>query len=175
MLQTHREGMEKMLKKLKRFMVVAAAAVMLSAGFATFAPKEASAHWADNQMGWAMGRGYITSDMRDSLATRQDTWLIITRAKKRAGDAFTYDYAQRYVKEMQISDGTRGTNWITRDECAAMMLQATGISSLYRNGFSYVQKYGKQYGIYDGSRGSDFATRAEVISMLHNAYYKMGL
>ncbi|MED3397887.1 protein phosphatase 2C, partial [Bacillus wiedmannii] len=42
-----------MLKKIKKFMVVVAAAVMLSAGFATVAPKEASAHWADTQMNWA--------------------------------------------------------------------------------------------------------------------------
>ncbi|MRC32365.1 protein phosphatase 2C, partial [Bacillus thuringiensis] len=49
-----------MLKKLKKFMIVAAAAVMLSAGFATVAPKEASSHWAYNQMNWAMRKGIIT-------------------------------------------------------------------------------------------------------------------
>ncbi|EPC8420797.1 hypothetical protein ACR3AO_003420 [Bacillus wiedmannii] len=40
-----------MLKKLKKVMFVAIAAITLSTGFATIAPKEASAHWADQEIG----------------------------------------------------------------------------------------------------------------------------
>ncbi|HDX9589273.1 TPA: protein phosphatase 2C [Bacillus pseudomycoides] len=160
-----------MLKKLKKFMVVAAAAVMLSAGFVTAAPNEAhAAHWADTQMNWAMNKGYITADLRDNLATRQDVWLILTRAKKNAGAAFDYNYARDYVIGNGISDGTRGTNWVTRDECAAMILRAKGFITSSSDEFSNIREYGKKYGIYDGSRGNDFATRAEVVTMMYNVH-----
>lgn len=44
-------------------MIVAIAAIMLSAGFTTAAPNEAhAAHWAGDQMRWALNSGYITAD-----------------------------------------------------------------------------------------------------------------
>ncbi|WP_242248931.1 protein phosphatase 2C [Bacillus cereus group sp. BfR-BA-01523] len=162
--------MENMLKKLKKFMIVAAAAVMLSVGFATVAPQEASAHWADPEMNWAMNRGYITADLRDSLATRQDMWLIITRVDTRSS-GYSYNTARNYVINQGISDGSRGTNWITRSEAAAMVLNMR-----YQNikwdpevGFYDTDRYAKFFGFFDGTRGNDFATRAEVISMLFRA------
>ncbi|AXK21506.1 protein phosphatase 2C [Bacillus sp. COPE52] len=162
--------MEKMLKRLKKIMVVAAAAVMLSAGFVTVAPKEAAAHWADPEMNWAMNRGYITADLRDSLATRQDMWLIITRVDNRSG-GYNYNAARNYVINRGISDGTRGTNWITRSEAAAMVLRMK-----YQNikwdpevGFADTDRAAKSLGFFDGTRGNSFATRAEVVSMLFRA------
>ncbi|MDO8159843.1 protein phosphatase 2C [Bacillus toyonensis] len=158
-----------MLKKIKKFMVVVAAAVMLSAGFATVAPKEASAHWADSKMNWAMRKGIITAYMPDNLATRQDMWLMILRYRHGGSGDYNYNDAQSFVIQMDISDGSRGTNWITRSEAAAMILQMQ-----YRNmwspidGFAYSDYKAKQFGIFDGTRGSEFATRAEVVTMLYN-------
>ncbi|MDO8161671.1 protein phosphatase 2C [Bacillus toyonensis] len=158
-----------MLKKIKKFMVVAAAAVMLSAGFATVAPKEASAHWADNQMNWAKKTGIITADLRDSLATRQDMWLMSMRFVYKTSGDFTYEDARSYAIRYGISDGTRGTNWITRSEAAAMVYQIR-YDSVWNptDGFYYSDRRAKAKGIFDGTRGNDFATRAEVVTMLYN-------
>ncbi|OWW09718.1 protein phosphatase 2C [Bacillus sp. MB353a] len=160
--------MEKMLKKLKRFMVVAAAAVTLSVGFATFAPKEASAHWADKQMNWAMSEGYLKSDMRDSLATRQDAWLILSRYYGGKRD-FSYEQARQFVIRNGISDGSRGTNWITRNEMVGMLYQKYNWTKAWtpEGGFSKANAWGKARGLFDGTRGNDFATRAEVITILY--------
>ncbi|MGM2415624.1 protein phosphatase 2C [Bacillus cereus group sp. BceL062] len=159
-----------MLKKLKKIMVVAAAAVMLSAGFATVAPKEASAHWSDTQMNWAMRNGIITAYMADSLATRQDMWLMITRYNHGGAVNVSYDDARRHVINNGISDGSRGTNWITRSEAAAMVSQMRHYSMWSsENGFYFSDLRAKQLGIFDGTRGNDFATRAEVVTMLYNA------
>nr|WP_157405308.1 protein phosphatase 2C [Bacillus cereus] len=162
--------MEKMLKKLKKFMVVAAAAVMLSAGFATVAPKEAyAAHWADDQMNWAKSKGYITSDMRDSLATRQDSWLIFTRYIKKSR-GYDYNSARKLLMSRGISDGTRGTSWITRDEMMGMIYaRDTGYKAWNpSNGFENARNFGISRFIYDGSRGNAFATRAEIVTMIFN-------
>ncbi|KPU55551.1 protein phosphatase 2C [Bacillus wiedmannii] len=159
-----------MLKKLKKFMIVAAAAVMLSAGFATIAPKEASAHWADSEMNWAMRKGIITAYMPDNLATRQDMWLMLTRKIHGSSGDYGYDYAWLFVRSRGISDGSRGTNWITRSEAAAMVLQTRykGIWSP-EHGFYYSDQRAKSIGIFDGTRGNEFATRAEVVTMIYNA------
>ncbi|EPF08301.1 hypothetical protein ICA_05801 [Bacillus cereus BAG1O-3] len=164
--------MESMLKKLKKFMIVAAAAIMLSAGFATVAPKEASAHWADSQMNWAMKKGIITSYNPDSLATRQDTWLMITRMLN-GHSGYDYDDALFYMHAYGISDGTRGTDWVTRSETASM-LWTIRYKSLWtpKDGFYYADRAAKDVGIFDGTRGSDFATRAEVVTMIYNTPFK---
>ncbi|MFP3379695.1 protein phosphatase 2C [Bacillus sp. SIMBA_069] len=163
-----------MLNKLKKFMVVTAAAVMLSTGFATVAPKEAhAAHWADDVMEWAMVRSYILVDMRDSLATRQDMWLILTRAKNRSA-GYNYESARDFVKNSRISDGTRGTNWVTRDEAATMALQAMGYYNIYHPSFNFTRTFGIKHYIYDGTRGDEFATRAEVVSMIYFAAHSKG-
>ncbi|MDO8161721.1 protein phosphatase 2C [Bacillus toyonensis] len=158
-----------MLKKLKKFMIVAAAAVMLSAGFATIAPKEASAHWADSKMDWAMRKGIITAYMPDNLATRQDMWLMIMRYHYGKTDNYNYVDAWAFVKTRGISDGSRGTNWITRSEAAAMVSQIK-YNSLWSPtaGFYDSDQRAKKLGIFDATRGNDFATRAEVVTMLYN-------
>lgn len=162
--------MESMLKKLKKFMIVAAAAIMLSAGFATVAPKEASAHWADSQMNWAMKKGIITSYNPDSLATRQDMWLMMTRDILGWSGDFGYDYARYTLMGLHITDGTRGSDWVTRSEAAAMILAKKGIQLWSPEaGFYYSDQRARQLGIFDGTRGSNFATRAEVVSMIYNA------
>ncbi|MGK3615014.1 protein phosphatase 2C [Bacillus cereus] len=157
-----------MLKKLRKFMVIAAAAVMLSAGFATVAPKEASAHWADTQMNWAFNKGIITADLRDGLATRQDVWIMIARWD--GNYVGNYEKARQYVVRNGISDGTRGTNWVTRNETVAMLY-----NYFYGNGgwtpnkgFGNAFSWGRTVGVYDGSRGNDAATRAEVVTMIYN-------
>lgn len=161
--------MESMLKKLKKFMIVASAAIMLSAGFATVAPKEASAHWAENKMNWAMRNGIITSYNPDNLATRQDMWLMIIRYGHGKSGYFNYEDARSYVIKYGISDGSRGTNWITRSEAAAMVSQIKYDSVWYpEEGFYYSDLRAKAMGIFDGTRGNDFATRAEVVTMLYN-------
>lgn len=160
-----------MLKKIKKFMVVAAAAIMLSVGFATAAPNEAhAAHWADKQMNWAMNRGYITADLRDNLATRQDAWLILTRAIKGQG-GYDYNYARQFLGYLDVTDGTRGTNWVTRDEMAGMLYQYRLKSPAWspETGFYNSNNWAKSAGIFDGTRGNAFATRAEVVSMIYNA------
>ncbi|MGH1285303.1 protein phosphatase 2C [Bacillus toyonensis] len=166
--------MEKMFKKIKKFMIVATAAFMLSVGFATVAPKEASAHWADTQMNWAFKREIVTADMRDSLATRQDTWLMITRTV--LGGKFNIDYgsARDYVMSIGMTDGSRGTSWVTRSEVASMALHMyegvyTDIKWDPKWGFVYTDFEAENLGIFDGTRGNEFATRAEVITMIYNA------
>ncbi|QWG52454.1 protein phosphatase 2C [Bacillus mycoides] len=162
-----------MLKKIKKFMIVAAAAVMLSAGFATVAPNEAhAAHWADKQMNWAFSNRIITADLRDSYATRQDAWLMITRATR---PLFLggFEDARKSVVERGISDGTRGTNWVTRNEMAAMIFNYTALDSngwTPQGGFEEAIKWGRIYGYFDGTRGNDAATRAEVVTMLYNKF-----
>ncbi|HDX9614322.1 TPA: protein phosphatase 2C [Bacillus toyonensis] len=155
-------------------MVVAAAVETLSAGFATVAPKEASAHWADTQMDWAFKREIVTADMRDSLATRQDTWLMITRTV--LGGKFNIDYgsARDYAISIGMTDGANGTNWVTRSEVASMVLHI--YECIYLDfkrdpkwGFVYTDFEAENLGIFDGTRGNDFATRAEVITMIYNA------
>ncbi|HDR3908580.1 protein phosphatase 2C [Bacillus toyonensis] len=158
-----------MLKKLKKIMVVAAAAVMLSAGFATVAPKEASAHWADTQMNWAMKYKIITSDSRDSYATRQDTWLMLSRYLVK--NNYSYAGARNYLMSGGLTDGTRGTDRVTRNEVVAMLYQRCNWGPAWDSelGFERSRAWGARYSIFDGKRGNDFATRAEVVSMLYNA------
>ncbi|MGH0424235.1 protein phosphatase 2C [Bacillus pretiosus] len=161
-----------MLKKFKRFMVVAAAAVMLSAGFATFAPKEASAHWADTQMDWAKKHKIITADLRDSYATRKDSWLMLARYFSNTN--FSYEGARRHVMSRglyPLTDGTRGNDLITRNEFVAMLYNQENFGGAWdpELGFERSRAWGARYSIFDGKRGNDFATRAEVISMLYNA------
>ncbi|WP_226641232.1 protein phosphatase 2C [Bacillus tropicus] len=167
-----------MLKKLKRFMVVAAAAVMLSAGFATVAPQEAhAAHWADQDFRWAFAHGIITADLRDNLTTRQDAWLMIYRAHLSADKRkqATYNQARNWVISNHYSDGSRGTNWITRDELIGMFYQGFGNGSAWnsKSGFSRSRQWGMDFGFYDGTRGNDFATRAEVVSIVHRIEWKI--
>ncbi|MFT2139120.1 protein phosphatase 2C [Bacillus cereus] len=158
-----------MFKKTKRFMVVAAAAVTLSTGLATVAPQEAqAAHWADVDMRWAFYHGIITADLRDNLATRQDAWLMIYRAN--LGDKSKgYSTARNWVISNHYSDGSRGTDWITRDELVGMFYQGMGNGPAWTSkyGFYNSRHWGMDFGFYDGSRGNDFATRAEVVSILH--------
>ncbi|MGH0828493.1 MULTISPECIES: protein phosphatase 2C [Bacillus] len=167
-----------MLKKLKRFMVVAAAVVTLSAGFVTAAPEEAhAAHWADQDFRWAFAHGIITADLRDNLATRQDAWLMIYRAQLNSKDKrrqATYNQARNYVISAGYSDGSRGTNWITRDELVGMFYQGAGNGSAWnsKSGFSHSRNWGIRWGYYDGTRGNDFATRAEVVSILHRIKWR---
>ncbi|WIG23697.1 protein phosphatase 2C [Bacillus anthracis] len=159
-----------MLKKLKRFMVVAAAAVMLSAGFATVAPKEASAHWADNNMNWAMNNGYIKSDNRDSYLTRQETWLVLGRYHQKrpqwpnSKPLNTYEQGRQYAMHERFSDGSRGTDYITRDEVAVMLVRFLYLNLDYKRAVQAA----KNWGLYDGSRGSSYATKAEIVTMMHN-------
>ncbi|EJR83986.1 MULTISPECIES: hypothetical protein [Bacillus cereus group] len=159
-----------MLKKLKKTMVVAAAAVTLSTGFATVAPQEAqAAHWADLDMRWAFKNGIVTADLRDNLATRQDAWLMIYRDRKQASPGDGYAQARAYVIKRHFSDGSRGTDWITRNEMIGMLYQGLGNGPAWNSkyGFSRARQWGIDNGFYDGSRGNDFATRAEIIAMLH--------
>ena len=159
-----------MLKNLKT-MVVAAAAVMLSTGFATVAPNEAhAAHWADKQITWAFQNGVITVDMRDSLTTRQDMWVMMLRYEFKNVN-YDYNNARNYVIAHGYSDGSRGTSRVTRSEAAAMVSSMAGYKSLWNSatGFSESDRRAKRLGIFDGTRGNDFATRAEVISMIYNS------
>ncbi len=166
--------MEKMLKKLKKFMVVAVAGIMLSTGFATVAPNEAHvAHWADKQMNWAFNKRIITADLRNNYATRQDAWLMISSATQPLFLFNGYEQARQSVIKNRISDGTRGTDWVTRNEMVAMIYNYTardhdGWTS--HGGFEEAIRWGRIMGIYDGSRGNDPATRAEVVTMLYNAF-----
>ncbi|MGG4560866.1 protein phosphatase 2C [Bacillus toyonensis] len=162
--------MENMLKKLKKVMVVAVAGIMLSTGFATVAPNKAhAAHWADEQMKWAKSNGYITADMRDSLATRQDVWLIFTRYIKNSR-GYDYNSARKFLMSRGISDGTRGTDLITRDEMMGMIYAKDTRRKAWNpsNGFGDARNFGINRFIYDGSRGNAFATRAEIITMIFN-------
>ncbi|SCC46119.1 Uncharacterized protein BC05F1_03829 [Bacillus wiedmannii] len=166
-----------MLKKLKKFMIVAAAAVMLSAGFATVAPKEASAHWADSNMEWAFGAKIITTDQRDSLATRSDAWVMINRiilvnnmdSLWPSGIPYYPFQAQGFVLRNGISDGTRETNWVTRQEVAAMLYNVQ--HPFGASNFDKVNNWALSNNIYDLSRKNDFATRAEVVTMIRKGQY----
>ncbi|PEL40242.1 protein phosphatase 2C [Bacillus toyonensis] len=162
-----------MLKKLKKIMVVAAAAVTLSVGFATFSPKEASAHWADTQINWAFNNSIITADMRDSLATRQDMWLMMLRHefKNLYYSDYNYNTARNYAVLHGYTDGTRGTNWVTRSEAAAFASSMAGYKNIWNSatGFSESDRRAKNLGIFDGTRGNEFATRAEVVTMIYNS------
>ncbi|WP_142313388.1 protein phosphatase 2C, partial [Bacillus toyonensis] len=148
------------------------AAVMLSVGFATAAPNEAhAAHWADKQMQWGLNNGYIRADLRDNYATRQDAWLILARWAQRGYFMGNYEDARKYVLKHRMSDGTRGTEWVTRNEMVAMIYNYTardhdGWTS--HGGFAEAIRWGRLMGVYDGTRGNDAATRAEVITMLYN-------
>ncbi|ENJ6138924.1 protein phosphatase 2C (plasmid) [Bacillus cereus] len=157
-----------MLKKLKKFMIVAAAAVTLSTGFATIAPKEASAHWADPQMYWAIRNYVIKFDMRESPAYRKDVWIMIANYSQRRYN--TYDEARQYVIRRGISDGSRGNDQITRNEMVGMLYQLHFHSPSWspKGGFTNAIAWGTDKGIYDGSRGNDPAKRAEVVTMLYN-------
>lgn len=162
-----------MLNKLKKFMIVAAAAVMLSAGFATVAPKEASAHWADTQMDWAMSHKIVTADLRDNLATRQDSWLMLARYMYKSD--LSYAQARSYLMSSGLSpmtDGTRGTNWVTRNEVVAMMYNYNNYGGAWQPGigFEWSRSWGAYHSIFDGKRGDDFATRAEVVGMIYNSW-----
>ncbi|PEN45033.1 protein phosphatase 2C [Bacillus wiedmannii] len=165
--------MEKMFKKIKKFMIVAAAAVTLSVGFTTLAPKEASAHWADAQITWALQNKIITVDMRDSLASRQEMWLMMMRQEWKYDSSYNYDSARDFVIIHGYSDGSRGANWVTRSEAAAMTLSFAGYKSYWdpKFGFEQSDRQAKRMGIFDGTRGNEFATRAEVIAMLYNSRY----
>ncbi|PEJ17856.1 protein phosphatase 2C [Bacillus toyonensis] len=162
-----------MLKKLKKIMVVAAAAVMLSAGFATVAPKEASAHWADTQMDWAKRNKIINTDLRDNYATRQDYWLMFARYLWSAN--ISYAQARNYLMSAgshPITDGTRGTDFITRNEAVAMMYNKENFGGAWQPGigFEWSRAWGARYSIFDGKRGNDLATRAEVVTMIYNGF-----
>ncbi|WP_336992935.1 protein phosphatase 2C [Bacillus toyonensis] len=162
-----------MLKKLKKIMVVAAAAVMLSAGFATIAPKEASAHWADTQMNWALNNGYLTADLRDNLATRQDAWLIMGRVWQDYPD-FTMKGAHNLASQLRVAEDGRPTNWVTREEMGSFLYSFRYLA--YTNkpwpGFPTTTTWAVGNGIYDGSRPQAFATRAEVVTMIYTANRK---
>ncbi|MRD34555.1 protein phosphatase 2C [Bacillus thuringiensis] len=156
-----------MLKKLKKFMVVAAAAVMLSAGFATVAPKEASAHWADNAITWVFGKGYAQSDYRHKPAIRQDVWVMLSRYT--GNWVKSPEEARQVVIRQGISDGSRPNAQITRNEMVGMLYQYHFNSPAWdsRGGFSNAIAWGEN-GIFDGSRGNEVATRGEVFVMLYN-------
>ncbi|PFQ62901.1 protein phosphatase 2C [Bacillus cereus] len=156
-----------MLKKLKKIMVVAAAAVMLSAGFATVAPKEASAHWADNAITWVFGKGYAQSDYRHKPAIRQDVWVMLARFN--GYWVKSPDEARQVVIRLGISDGSRPYAQITRNEMVGMLYQDHFHQPAWdsRGGFSNAIAWGEN-GIFDGSRGNEIATRGEVFVMLYN-------
>ncbi|MGG1289735.1 MULTISPECIES: protein phosphatase 2C [Bacillus cereus group] len=160
-----------MLKKLKKIMVVVAAAVMLSAGFATVAPKEASAHWADGAMDWGLRNGYITADLRDNYATRQDTWLIITRVANDLSGGSSYAASRNYVMNRKISDGSNPQAYVTREQVYTMLYRVA-----YPNAYGTMEDH-KALGwavknrITTDGRRADFATRAEVMTMIRQAWY----
>ncbi|MGK3616508.1 protein phosphatase 2C [Bacillus cereus] len=159
-----------MLKKIKKIMVVVAAAIMLSAGFATIAPKEASAHWADGAMDWGLRNGYITADLRDNYATRQDTWLILTRITTDHSGGSTYDAARKYVMSNKISDGTNPQNYVTRFQVIQMISRTKYHSYFLGTGDNLALEWAVKKGIYDGTRNGDPATRAEVMTMMRQAW-----
>ncbi|PEM80127.1 protein phosphatase 2C [Bacillus toyonensis] len=157
-----------MLKKLKKTMVVAAAAVMLSAGFATVAPKEASAHWADNAITWVFGKGYAQSDYRYKPAIRQDVWVMLARYN--GYWVKSPDEARQVMIRRGISDGSRPYAQITRNEMVGMLYQLHFHKPAWdpRAGFNNANVWGESNGIFDGSRGNEIATRGEVFVMLYN-------
>ncbi len=163
-----------MLNKLKKFMVIAAAAVMLSVGFATISPNAASAHWADKQMNWALDKGYVTADLRDNLATRQDSWLIMLRAYNNGYYNHTMQSAHNMASQLRVAEDGRPTNWVTREEMATFLYNFRYLA--YTNtpwpGFGTTSNWAVRNGIFDGSRPQAFATRAEVVTMIYNAKTK---
>ncbi|MEC3467685.1 protein phosphatase 2C [Bacillus tropicus] len=162
-----------MLKKIKKFIVVAATTITLAAGFATISPQAASAHWADTQMNWALNNGYVTADMRDSLATRQDAWLIMTRAWNDApGIGLTG--AHNFAKQLRIAEDGRPTNWVTREEMATFLYNLRYIAFTNKPwpGFGTTSNWAARNGIFDGSRPQAFATRGEVVTMIYRANKK---
>ncbi|HGO9417101.1 TPA: protein phosphatase 2C [Bacillus cereus] len=159
-------------------MVVAAAAVMLSAGFATVAPKEASAHWADNAITWVFGKGYAQSDYRYKPAIRQDVWVLLARYT--GNWVKSPEEARQVVIRSGISDGSRPNAQITRNEMVGMLYQNHFHQPAWdpRAGFNNAIVWGESNGIFDGSRGNEVATRGEVFVMLYNyakkyQYYKL--
>ncbi|MED3398246.1 protein phosphatase 2C, partial [Bacillus wiedmannii] len=78
---------------------------------------------------------------------------------------------RQFLGYLDVTDGTRGTNWVTRDEMAGMLYQYRLKSPAWspETGFHNSNNWAKSAGIFDGSRGNDFATRAEVVSMIYNA------
>ncbi|WP_255451152.1 protein phosphatase 2C [Bacillus sp. AY3-1] len=168
MSQTHREGMENMLKKLKKVMFVVIAAITLSTGFATIAPKEASAHWADPQMNWAIRNNIVRFDMREGPAYRKDVWIMMANYQTKKL-TFSYEDARQHVISQGISDGSRGDDRITRDEMVGTLFQYHFKSPAWspKGGFTNSMAWGTDKGIYDGSRRNDFANRAEVITMMY--------
>ncbi|HFT5903653.1 TPA: protein phosphatase 2C [Bacillus cereus] len=158
----------KYVKKFKKTMVVAAAAVMLSAGFATVAPKEASAHWADNAITWVFGKGYAQSDYRYKPAIRQDVWVMLARYK--GYWVKSPQEASQTLVRLGVTDGTRPYAQITRNEMVGMLYQNLFHSPAWdsRGGFSNAIAWGESNGIFDGTRGNEIATRGEVFVMLYN-------
>ncbi|KAA0795171.1 protein phosphatase 2C [Bacillus wiedmannii] len=150
-----------MLKKLKKVMFVAIAAITLSTGFATIAPKEASAHWADQEIDWAFRKGIMRNDYRDSPALRQDVWIMVSRFNGRW--VKNYDEARQYMMSRGYSDGTRGGSYMTT-------LFAVRFNTKVWNpttGFSKAIAWGEDFGIYTNTRGNDAVTRAEAATMLY--------
>ncbi|PGC34644.1 protein phosphatase 2C [Bacillus toyonensis] len=156
-----------MLKKLKKVIVVAIAAITLSTGFATIAPKEASAHWADQEIDWAFRKGIMRNDYRDSPALRQDVWMMVSRFNGHW--VKNYDEARQYMMSRGYSDGTRGGSYITRNEMIATLYAVRFNTKAWtpNGGFSNSIAWGTDKGLYDGSRGNDAATRAEAATMLY--------
>ncbi|MGE1052282.1 DUF4179 domain-containing protein [Bacillus sp. GFa4/2] len=163
-----------MLKKLKKIMVVAAAVVMLSVGFATISPNAASAHWADQHMNWALDNGYVTVDLRDSLAVRQDAWLIMIRAYQGPYHDATMKHAHNMASQLRVAEDGRPTDLVTRQEMATFLYNFRYLA--YSNkpwpGFGTTSNWAVRNGIFDGSRPQAYATRAEVVTMIHNAKTK---
>ncbi|MGU3355155.1 protein phosphatase 2C [Bacillus sp. M5A3_1b] len=157
-------------------MVVVAAAVMLSAGFATVAPKEASAHWADGAMDWGLRNGYITADLRDSYATRQDTWLIITRVANDLSGGSSYTASRNYVMNRKISDGSNPQAYVTRGQVCQMLYRAAhpGAYGTIDDHGAYSWARAKkivQEADGRGARVAEAATRAEVMTMIRQAWF----
>ncbi|MFT9870008.1 protein phosphatase 2C [Bacillus mobilis] len=165
--------MEKMLKKIKKFIVVAAATITLSAGFATISPQAASAHWADTQMDWAFNKGIINTDLRDSPATRQDAWLIMERLYTGA-NGYNYNDARSFARQLRIAEDGRPTNWVTREEMGSFLYSFRYIAYTNKSwpGFGTTTTWATGNGIFDGSRPQDVATRAEVVTMIYRTYKK---
>ncbi|MFA2568047.1 protein phosphatase 2C [Bacillus wiedmannii] len=157
-----------MLKKIKKFIVVAATAAILFTGFATIAPKEASAHWADDAATWVFRKGYAQTDLRNSPAIRQDTWVMLSRLK--GYWVKSPEEARATLMRLGVSDGSRPTSPITRYEMVGMLytdhFQVPSWSP--NGGFSNAIAWGESNGIFTDTRGNEVATRGEVFVMLYN-------
>jgi len=159
-----------MLKSLKKILVVAATTIMLFTGFATVAPRDASAHWADGAMDWGLRNGYITADLRDNYATRQDTWLIITRVANNLSGGSSYDASHKYVTSRKISDGLNPEAYVTREQVYTMLYRVAYPDSYGTTDYKALAWAVKNRITTDGRR-ADFATRAEVMTMIRQAWY----